>query len=124
MTQAPEPPPIDSASGSPSKDERLWGMIVHLASLCFFIPFGNIIVPIVIWTMKKEAMPFVDRQGKEAINFQITVIIACIGLAVTIIGMILIPVVAVVSVVFAIIAGLKANEGVEYRYPFALRLIK
>ena len=76
--------------------------------------------------MKKED-PFVDSQGKEAVNFQITVSIAGIVaavLTVVLIGLLLLPVIAIGSLVLVILAGIKANEGEDYQYPFALRLIK
>ena len=102
-------------------------MFAHLSALVgFLIPFGNLIAPLIIWQMKKDD-PFVDSQGKEAVNFQITVSIAGIVaaiLTVVLIGLLLLPVIAIGSLVLVIIAGLKANEGEDYQYPFALRLIK
>ena len=111
---------------SPDRDSQQWGMIAHLSALSgFVIPFGNVIGPLVIWQMKKD-MPFVVDQGKEALNFQITVIIAvfvCILLSFIVIGMLLLPVVGIGALVLTVIAGIKANNGEPYRYPFALRLI-
>jgi uncharacterized Tic20 family protein len=111
---------------SPDRDSQQWGMIAHLSALSgFVIPFGNVIGPLVIWQMKKD-MPFVVDQGKEALNFQITVIIAvfvCILLSFIVIGMLLLPVVGIGALVLTVIAGIKANNGEAYRYPFALRLI-
>ena len=116
------------AESSVSADERQWGMIAHLSALAgFIIPFGNIAGPLIVWMIKKDAMPFVDDQGKESLNFQITVTIAAIVAAVLIvflIGFLLLPAVGLAALVFTIIAGIKANEGVAYRYPFTLRLIK
>jgi len=95
--------------------------------------WGTFVGPLIIWLVKKETMPFVDDQGKEALNFNITV--AIIALAMTLlsvvtfgIGLIVaVPVLIVVGIawlVLTIIATLKANEGQYYRYPFAIRLIK
>ena len=116
------------AESSTSADERQWGMIAHLSALAgFIIPFGNIAGPLIVWMIKKDAMPFVDDQGKESLNFQITVTIAAIVAAVLIvflIGFLLLPAVGLAALVFTVIAGIKANEGVAYRYPFTLRLIK
>ena len=113
---------------TPSAEERQWAMFAHLSALIgFIIPFGNFIAPLIIWQMKKDTMPFVDDQGKEALNFQITVAIAaliCFVLMIVVIGMFLLPLVGLAALIFTIIAGIKANEGVNYRYPFALRLIK
>lgn len=112
----------------PSKDERTWGMLCHLSALSgFVIPFATIIAPLVIWLVKKDEMPFVDDQGKESLNFQITLTIlgiVCIPLVFLIIGIPLLIALAVLGVVFCIIGAVKANDGVAYRYPFAFRLIK
>lgn len=103
-------------------------MFAHLSALAgFLIPFGNILGPLVVWLVKKDTMPFVDDQAKESLNFQITVTIAVIisiALIVLLIGIPLLFVIGLVALVLTIIAGIKANEGVTYRYPFALRLIK
>ncbi|HEX9583515.1 MAG TPA: DUF4870 domain-containing protein [Gammaproteobacteria bacterium] len=115
-------------SGGLSAEERQWGMFAHLAALAgFIIPFGNLIGPLIVWQMKKQEMPFVDDQGKEALNFQITVSIAvllCFLLMLIVIGALLLLVVGLAALVFTIIAAVKANGGENYRYPLTLRLIK
>jgi uncharacterized Tic20 family protein len=94
---------------------------------------GLLIGPLIIWLLKKETMPFVDEQGKEALNFNITVaIIGLVLLLLTVITLgigvfIVVPVGAVVGIgwlVFTIIAAVKTNDGEHYRYPFTLRLVK
>lgn len=116
------------AGGDASSEERQWAMFAHLSALAgFIIPFGNIIGPLVIWMIKKDQMPFVDDQGRESLNFQITVTIAalvCLVLFVVLIGMLLLPLVGLAALVLTVIAGIKANEGVTYRYPFAWRPIR
>ncbi|MCX7033440.1 MAG: DUF4870 domain-containing protein [Arenimonas sp.] len=118
-----------------TQEQKTWGMIAHLSALIgFLIPFGNIVGPLVVWLIKKDTMPFVDDQGKEALNFNITVAIVVAGLMIvgTVLLVILIgflfyllaAVIGVAALVFMIIAGLKANEGVSYRYPYIFRLIK
>ena len=120
----PTPPPF----GAPSAEAKQWAMFAHLSALLgFLIPFGSIVAPLVIWQIKKNEFPFVDDQGKEALNFQITVLIAvivCFVLSFVLIGLLLLPIVGIAALVLTIIGGIKANEGVTYRYPFALRLIK
>lgn len=110
------------------KDARTWGMLCHLSAfLGFIIPFGNILGPLVIWLIKKKDYPFVDDQGKEALNFQISMLIAFVISAVLMliaIGFLLMVAVAIYTIVMIIIAAIKANEGVAYRYPYALRLVK
>jgi len=111
------------------KDERLWAMLCHLASLLGYsvIPFGHILGPLIVWQMKKNESPFVDDQGKEALNFQISMTLYLILAALTIcvvVGVVLTPAVAIFGLVMTIIAGIKANQGVTYRYPLTIRLIK
>ncbi len=112
----------------PEKDERTWGMLCHLGAFAgFIVPFGNIIAPLVIWLIKKDEMSFVNDQGKESINFQITMFIAFVisGLLMfVLIGFLLVFIVAIFDIIMIIIASIKANEGVYYRYPYSLRLIK
>jgi len=111
-----------------SKDERTWGMLCHLAAFSgFIIPLGNVLGPLVIWLIKKDEMPFVNDQGKESLNFQLTMMIALIIsaiLVVVLIGFALLAILAVFQIIVLIIATIKANEGVRYRYPYAIRFIK
>ena len=112
----------------PDKAERTWGMLCHLVVFVgYIIPFASIIGPLVIWMIKRDEMPFVDDQGKESLNFQITILLALIvsGLLMFIlIGFVLIFVVVIFQFIVVIIASIKANEGVYYRYPLCIRLIK
>jgi hypothetical protein len=112
----------------PSAEERQWAMFAHLSALVgLLIPFGSILGPLIIWQIKKAEMPFVDDQGKEALNFQITVllvVIVCFILMFILIGMLLLPIVGIAWLVLSIMGGIKANNGETYRYPFTLRLIK
>jgi len=121
MTTAP---PI---VGTPSTEERQWGLFAHLSALIgLVIPLGNVIGPLIIWQVKKDTMPFASEQAKEALNFNITVAIAaivCFVLFLVLIGMMLLPLVGLFWLIFTILAAVKANEGVQYRYPFTLRLV-
>jgi uncharacterized Tic20 family protein len=110
-----------------SQDEKTWGMLAHLSSLSgFIIPFGSLLGPLIIWLVKRDTMPFVADQGKEALNFNITVTIAAIVsgiLTLVLIGFLLLAVVVVGWLVLTIMATIESNKGVAYRYPFTLRLI-
>jgi hypothetical protein len=91
------------------------------------IPFGNILGPLIIWLVKRNDHPFIDDQGKESLNFQITVMIAiliCIPLMFVCVGFILAPAIGIAAVVLVIIASIRASKGEAYRYPWTLRLIK
>jgi uncharacterized Tic20 family protein len=105
-----------------SKDAKTMAMLSHLLAIFFgFIP------PLIIWLVKKEESPFIEDQAKESLNFQITMAIAWFAafiLTFLVIGALLMPALLIANLVLCIIAALKANEGVAYRYPFALRLIK
>lgn len=112
-----------------SKDEQNWAMICHLAALSgFIIPFGNVFGPLIVWLIKKDSMPLVDKHGKEALNFQITVSLAllvCAVLMLTVIGIFLLFVVGIGALIMTIMAAVKVSNGeLDYQYPFAIRLIK
>lgn len=115
----------------PSKDERMWAMLIHLSGLVggwfalAMIP-GNLLLPLILWLIKRDGAPFVDDQGKEAVNFQITVTLAGVVffiLAHACIGIPLLFALAIYAFVVEVLAAIKANEGVRYRYPLTIRLI-
>jgi uncharacterized Tic20 family protein len=138
-TVSPSPAPA-GAAGTPSAEERQWAMFAHLSALVGGIltsgwagNIGFFIGPLVIWLMKKDTMPFVNDQAKEALNFAITVSIAFVALLILTVmtlgigALLTVPlmlIIGVTALVFIVMAAIKANEGVAYRYPFALRLIK
>ncbi|MEX2353897.1 MAG: DUF4870 domain-containing protein [Gammaproteobacteria bacterium] len=107
------------------KDARNWGMICHLVALAgFIVPFGNILGPLIVWVIKKDEHGFIDDQGKEAINFQLTMTLALIGSVILIfilIGFFLIFALCIFVLVMTVVAAVKANEGVYYRYPLTIR---
>ena len=115
-------------SDAPNKDERLWGMLCHLLSFSgYLIPFGSVLGPLIIWMIKKDEMPFVNDQGKESLNFQLTMLIAVIVsviLCFVLIGFLMLGVVLIFQIVVVIMASIKANEGVKYRYPYTIRFLK
>jgi uncharacterized Tic20 family protein len=120
--------PVPEPSASPTADERTWGMVAHLAGLGgFIVPFGNILGPLVVWLVKRDQSAFVAVEAKEALNFNITLAIGgivCIVLLQLSIGVLFAALLALFWLVMIIVAALKANEGVAYRYPFSLRLVK
>lgn len=105
-----------------SKDERMWAMFCHLSTLLLGI-FG----PLIVWLIKKDEYPFVDDQGKEALNFQISILIyifVSAALSIVLIGIPLLFAVAIFNLVVTIIAAIKSNSGERYRYPLCIRFIK
>ena len=118
-------PSKDQMSNTVSADDRSWGMIAHLSPLIAGALGGmSFLGPLIVWLVKKDQSPFIDDQGKEALNFQISIMLAVLICAATCIGIVLIPVIAVGAIVYSIIGGLEANKGVYYRYPYTWRLIK
>ena len=118
----------NTAANGVSAEEKQWGMFAHLAALAgIVIPLGNLLGPLIVWLVKKDTMPFVADQGKEALNFNITVFIAAFIsgiLTLVLIGFLLLIVVGIAWLVLTVLAALAANKGEAYRYPFTLRLIK
>lgn len=114
-----------------NKDARMWAMFCHLGGLAALLPIlpfiGGVIAPLIIWQIKKDEYPFVNEQGKEAVNFQISILIYEIAAGLLIfacIGAFLLPAVMIFDIVFLIIAAIKANDGFHYRYPLCIRFIK
>ena len=104
-------------------------MFTHLSALSLFIgiPLGNILGPLILWLIKKEEYPFVRDQGKEALNFQISMLIYMdiSGiLALILIGIPLLITLVIVDVVYTIIAAINASDGNAYRYPLTIRFIQ
>ena len=126
----PPPPP---SGGTPGAEERQWAMFAHLSAIVAAVIGLSFLGPLIIWLVKKDTMPFVDDQGKEALNFNITVLIVfailwiltfiTFGIGILLTGPLRF-IVGLAALVLVIIAGIKANEGVAYRYPFAIRLVK
>ena len=133
------PAPDGAVSAIPA-EQRQWAMFAHLSAIVGGVvtagwagSIGCFLGPLVIWLMKKETMPFVDDQAKEALNFNITVgivflvlfllTLGTLGLGILLTGPLMI-IIGIAWLVFTVIAAIKANDGVSYRYPFTLRLVK
>jgi uncharacterized Tic20 family protein len=104
-------------------------MLCHLSALVGLLGngIGFLLGPLIVWLIKREEHPFIDEQGKEAVNFQITMFIGFAVSAVLVfllIGIPLLLILGVLDIVFPIIAAIKTSKGEHYRYPFAIRLIK
>ena len=134
----PPPPPHDEAPASivPSAEERQWAMFGHLSALLGLVTAGwaCFLGPLVIWLVKKDTMPFVNDQGKEALNFQITATLVLIGLVTlgTILLVVLVGflfyiaafIAGIAWLVLTILAAIRANNGEYYRYPWTWRPVK
>ena len=122
--------PVSSDPAGPSRTERQWAMGCHLIALCGIVvpvPSANLLGPLVLWLLKREDGAFIDDQGKESLNFQISLLIylmASLLLSLVGIGLLLLFPIAVFGFVCVIIAAVKASEGIAFRYPACIRFIK
>ena len=103
-------------------------MLCHLSSLSQFVgvPFGSILGPLVVWLIKKDEFQLVDDQGREALNFNISIAIYAIVSAIlllVVIGIVLLPAVLIFHLVMTIIASIRAHAGEAYRYPLTIRFL-
>ena len=120
--------PSDSAALS-AQEALKWAMGCQLVALVGILGngIGFLLGPLVLWLLKRDVDPFVDEQGKEAVNFQLTMLLAAFVsfvLVLVLIGFVLLLIVAIMMIVFPIIAAIKVSNGEHYRYPLAIRFIK
>jgi len=121
---------VDTGADGPSRTERQWAMGCHLIGLCGVVvpvPAAGVIGALILWLLKREDGAFIDDQGKEALNFQISMLIyfmACFLLMFVAIGAFLIVPVAIFGFVCVVVATVKASEGITFRYPACIRFIK
>ncbi len=138
----PTNPPYEPPSGQPPypsqpgpaplspEDERTWAIVAHLAPpVLAVLSFGTLgfLTPLLVWLFFRDRSRFVDEQAKEALNFQITLLIAyVIGwlLAIIVIGFAVLAVAWVLSIVLGILAAVAVNRHEPYRYPVNIRFIK
>ena len=122
MTDAnPQPAAPQPAAQLTEAEDKQWASFAHLGGIIGFLP------ALIIWLVFKDRGAFTNTEAKEALNFQITLAIAQVVawiLTLVIIGGILLPLIFIASLIFSIIGFTKAKDGANYRYPFALRLIK
>ena len=123
MSLPPEKPALDDLPPvrvDASDDDRLWATLAHLSIL---LGLTTVVGPLVIWLIKKDTSPFVDDQAKEALNFQLTCLIASLVTAASCVLAPLAIVLIVGGIVYGVIAGIEANKGNTYRYPYTFRMI-
>ena len=123
-----EPGQPASYDGSASKDERNIAMFAHLSAFAglLFPAGGNVIAPLIVWLTQREKSAFVADQSLEALNFNITVLlaeIACAFLFIVGIGVLLGVILGIVWLVGTILGAVRASEGQRFRHRFTLRLV-
>ena len=122
-------PPADAEE----KSARTWAMLCHLSALagCVLPWFANLLAPLIVWLVKRNDHPLVDTHGKEALNFQISLLVYSLAgsavLFVSVIGILLIlpflGLLYVANIVAVVMAAIRASEGKAVRYPLTLRFL-
>lgn len=125
MSESGEPA---TYGGAVSKDERNLAMFAHLSAFAglLFPAGGNVIAPLIVWLTQREKSAFVADQSLEALNFNITVLIAevvCGVLFVVGIGILLGIILGIAWLIGTILGAVKASEGQRFRHRFTLRLV-
>ena len=120
--------PVEASPGELTKDEKMWTMFAHLSSiLTSYVLALGFLGPLIIWLIKKDQSKFVDYHGKEALNFQLNMLVyvlISVALICVVVGIVLLIAIGIYVIVMPIIAGLNANSGQYYRYPLIYRVIK
>ena len=114
--------PAAAGQGQVSKDARNMALLCHLLAI-----LTGFLGPLILWMIKKDDDPFIDEHGKEALNFQIALLIAWVVgglLTVVCVGFFILMAAGICDLIFCIIAAVKANNGELYRYPLSIRFIK
>ena len=130
------PPGAEAGPGATTrmrpKDEKTWAIFCHLGALAGSfvaapIPFANVVVPLVLWLIRRGDSPMVDAHGKESLNFQISMTIwtlLSIPLCFVCIGIPIVAALAIVNIVCIVVAAVRAGDGREYRYPLTVRFVR
>jgi uncharacterized Tic20 family protein len=116
------PPGGPQLVGPENDSARTMAMLIHLLAI-----FTYWLVPLILWLVKKDESRFVDQQGKEVVNFELTLLIGWVAGGLTwclFVGILIIIAVVVVNIVFGILSTIAVNKGLPYRYPVCIRFIK
>jgi len=103
----------------------MWG---HLSALAgYVIPLGGLFGPLILWLVNRDRHSFIDEQGKEAVNFRLTMYLyymASLVLVLVVIGLALVPLLCLVDLLLIIVAGIRTSRGEHFRYPLTVRIIR
>ena len=127
-TSLPPPLPVHDRAAT-LVTARTWTALCHASALLgVFGPFpGHVVPPLIVWLLKRGDSPEIDAHGKEALNFQISMLIynaIAAVFCIVLIGFLILPVLWILNAVFVIIAAIKASDGELYRYPLTIRFIQ
>jgi hypothetical protein len=127
----PAPPqagPAADPAAALEQQTRQWAMFLHLSLLAgIIVPLGGLVLPIVIWQIKKAELPGIDVHGKIVVNWIISAFLYAVGsviLVLAVVGIPLLIALGVLGVVFPIIGAIKANDGKVWKYPLSIPFLK
>ena len=130
LSSIPRPPPQLPATPTPltSSEVNMWGLFVHLSQFCsYIIPLAGIVVPIILWQIKKDESELINEHGKNVVNWVVSEIIYMVIsfiLCFVIIGFVMLIVLVILAIIFPIIGAVKASNGETWHYPGAIRFLK
>ena len=112
-----------------SESERNWAMLCHLSAFAGFVfPFlGSIIGPMIVWLSRRTSSEWIDKNGKESMNFQLSILlytVLCIPLMFIIVGIFLWIALLAIELICVVIASIRASQGLEFRYPISIPFIQ
>ncbi len=114
-------------SNDRQKEIQKWAMLIHFSLLSgLVVPYLGFAAPIILWQIKKDEFPEIDAHGRMVTNWIITSVIysvICGVLSIVVIGLLLIPILIGMSLVFPVIGGIKANEGKLWKYPLTISFL-
>lgn len=126
--RAPTPPAVPGQGFSSYDTEKNWVLGLHLSQFAgYVIPLAGLVIPILIWQMKKQQMPALDPHGKVVANWLLSALIygaCCIPLCFIIIGIPLLGILGVLGIVFPILGAIKASEGTVWPYPLSITFFR
>ena len=106
-------------------DGRQWALFIHLSQFAFYaFPLAGIILPILLWQLKKDELPGIDAHGRVVLNWIISLFIyaiICVPLCFLLVGIPMLVVLALAAVIFPIIGAIKANDGILWKYPASIQ---
>jgi uncharacterized protein len=119
---------FSNAARNMSSDENTWSMFIHFSQFCgYLLPLAGLIVPIILWQVKKNDSGFIDKNGRIVFNWIITEIILFFLFGILcflLVGIPLLAALIVLGIVFPIIGGIKANNGDAWSYPFSIKFFR
>ncbi len=116
----PQPPKFISGN----KRANQWAMFVHFSLFAgIFVPFAGLVLPIVLWQIKKNEYPFVDVHGKIVVNWLISLLIYSV-LSLLTVGIYGLGILGLLGCIFQIVAGIKANQGEVWEYPISIKFVR